>query len=252
MAGNLRLKNLARALQTRTEDRVETVLMPTQPTGRGGARNRADRTSDHVTEKQCWMVVDAAQLAIDLGKPFNRFSTIHWNDLGIPDCCAARATGQYIKLASDYLASKGERLRWVWVRENGISKGSHVHILMHIPDAVAPAFFRRWFDWKRRLIARFGDGAKRTGRMPSRPILTERIGRKSSQTEQPEAFEQNLRWVVGYILKGAHPQMVAAIGLYLRPEPGGTIIGKRVACWQERHRSHAHRIASALPTARSG
>ena len=73
--------------------------------GWGGARNRADRTSDSLTLKQATGIIDAAQFAAAIGLPFNRHVTIHWERAGIADNRAAAATGYFLKLASDRLGS---------------------------------------------------------------------------------------------------------------------------------------------------
>ena len=66
---------------------------------RGGARNRADRKSWHLTEAKCRCLIEAAGIAWAAGTPFNRFATLAFGKCGIdaPDCVAA--TGDWIKMA---------------------------------------------------------------------------------------------------------------------------------------------------------
>ena len=114
--------------------------------GWGGARNRADRVSDSLSLMQAKNIIEAAQYAAAIGLPFNRHVTIHWERAGVHDNRAAAATGRFLKLAGDWIAKRGPqfeynqrkskrlaRIAWAWVRENGDGKGSHVHILMHLP-----------------------------------------------------------------------------------------------------------------------
>lgn len=172
----------------------------------------------------------AAQFAAAAQMPFNRHLTIHWQQASVPDERVAWATGRFLKLAGDWIARRGglelnqkhsSRLAWVWVRENGEWKGSHVHILLHLPAGIRiGSMQRRWL----RLI---------TGRPYSaRTIKTARIGGTAGAAQSASvAYEVNLAAVVRYILKGAGPAAARKLGLD-RLEHGGRIIGKRAATSQ--------------------
>jgi len=187
----------------------------------GGARNRRDRVSHSVTLQQATNIIEAARHAVRIGLPFNRHITIHWEKAGVPDSEAAEATGRYLKLLGDWVAKLGGRIAWAWVRENGEGKGSHVHILLHLPSGFRlGAMQRRWL--------------RRTTGKPytARTIRTVRIaGTSKAATAATETYRVNLSAVLAYVLKGVPPGAAAALGLR-DIEPGGCVIGKRAATSQ--------------------
>lgn len=205
--------------------------------GWGGARNRADRVSESLSLKQARSIMEAAQFAAAIGLPFNRHVTIHWERAGVPDNRAAAATARFLKLASDWLAkrnSKPDKQRaengqgrlsfaWAWVRENDAggdcSKGSHVHILLHVPLGAI------WTAWRlRRWLERVSGQPYRKG-----VIRTARIGGSARAAATASVnYLINLDAVVRYVLKGASAKVARSIGLE-RWNAGGRIIGKRTA-----------------------
>lgn len=190
----------------------------------GGKRLRAGRTSDALTLRQANAVIDAAYRAMRHGQPFNRHVTIHWQAAGVDDAHAAKATGDLIKLASDWLRTKGIARAWAWVRENDYgdgSKGSHVHILLHCPKAVPIG--RMWRRWLRKI----------TGRPYRKGVLhTSRIGGVlNSHDTSLDHYQTNLNTVLAYVVKGVSQAHAAKMGLP-RQEAGGRIIGKR-AGWSQ-------------------
>lgn len=206
----------------------------------GGRRNRADRTSDNLSLSQALNIIAASQYAAAIGLPFNRFLTIHWQHAGIPDEHAAWATGRFLKLARDWLAKRGQRMAWAWVRENGEGKGSHVHILLHLPPGASlGALQRRWL----RLIT---DHPYRR-----HAIRTRRIGGMAAAAySSPDAYGDNLRKAIAYILKGVAPDAAQALGL-VRLEAGGRVIGKRAGTSENigrkaRSRSHRNGLSHSI------
>jgi hypothetical protein len=195
----------------------------------GGRRNSASSTSDSLSLNQAANILEAAQFAAAAGMPFNRHLTIHWQQAGIPDERAAWATGRFLKLAGDWIAkrdrenTRGERGRvaWAWVRENGARKGSHVHILLHLPAGTRIGRMQR--RWLRSI----------TGKPYSAStIKTARIGGTAGAAQSaPAAYRANLAAVVGYVLKGASQAAARKLELQ-RLEAGGRIIGKRAATSQ--------------------
>jgi hypothetical protein len=153
--------------------------------------------------------------------PLNRHLTIHWEAAGLVDCQAAAATATFLTLARDWLRKRGGRFAWIFVRENGDGKGSHVHILLHAPAGTTLGNMQR--RWLRAI----------TGKSyRARTIKTERIGRTAgAASSAPDVYEANLARAVAYVLKGASPEAALAFGL-ARLEPGGSIIGKRCATSQ--------------------
>ncbi|MFP5328728.1 MAG: hypothetical protein ACLGHC_01125 [Alphaproteobacteria bacterium] len=195
----------------------------------GGRRNSASRTNDSLSLNQATNILEAAQFAAAAGMPFNRHLTIHWQQAGIPDERAAWATGRFLKLAGDWIAKRDSentrrergRFAWAWVRENGERKGSHVHILLHLPAGTRIGGMQR--RWLRSI----------TGKPYSASaIKTARIGGTAGAAQSaPAAYRANLAAVVGYVLKGASPSAARKLELD-RLEAGGRIIGKRAATSQ--------------------
>ena len=186
----------------------------------GGARNRASRVSDGIGLLKAVELVEATRRAIAIGLPFNRHLTVHWEKAGLTDDQAAAVTGRLLKLIRDWVRKRGGHIAHVWVRENGPGKGSHVHILLHLPDGVTlKGMTARWYKiitgWR--------------GRVPCGAVKTKRIGGDARAANSgSDWYEANLAWLVAYLLKGVDPATSVALGLDRRKE-GGRIIGKRLA-----------------------
>ena len=105
-------------------------------TGRGGARNRADRTSDALTEAQIANLKAAERHSRAIGLPFNRMITIHWQAAGVGLADMVKATGRFLDLLTKALARHKSKTAWLWTLENGDRKGGHCHLLIHVPAAL--------------------------------------------------------------------------------------------------------------------
>lgn len=202
----------------------------------GGARNSASRTSDALSLEQARGIIEAAQFACAIGLPLNRHVTIHLERAGVPDCEAAAAIGKFLTLVRDWLRKGGElekqsnnsiacganSFAYLWVRENGDAKGSHVHILMHIPAG------RQWNGWRlRRWLTRVTGSPYRAG-----IVQTARIGRSvTSAALAPQLYQVNLAKVVAYVVKGVSWEAARELGL-ANTEYGGRLTGKRCATSQ--------------------
>jgi hypothetical protein len=180
------------------------------PRAHGGARLRAGRTSDGLTLEKARQLIAATETARSIGRPLNRHITVHWEAAGVADSGAAKATTALLKYLREWL---GGRTAYVWARENGDGKGSHLHILAHIPAGrrMNGVRSRRWIE---RIAGR-----------PYRPgtIRTRRI--TGSGDPEGQVYAANLGAALAYVLKGATPDVAAALGI--DREPGGRIIGKR-------------------------
>ena len=202
---------------------------------KGGSHNRLDRTSSFVTLAQACGVLKASDRAQAMGRPFNRFTTVSLSLLDIPDSLATLVIGHFVKLASDWLATKGEKMLWVWVREIGLKYGSHVHLLFHLPPKLAEAFNKLQPRWIRVLTQIRASARARLGRQTKGTVLTRRIGGSlGAYRTRPEVFACELRKLLSYVLKGALPDTIATLGLVQPHKPQGAIIGKRVGWWQDR------------------
>lgn len=176
----------------------------------GGARNSASRTSDGLTLTQAEKLVEAAQTASVIGRPLNRHICVHWEAAGLTDKEAMGATTGFLKYLREWLRGQ---TAYIWTRENGDGKGSHLHILAHIPETkkMSGALSRRWVQ--RCAMRTYRAGA----------IFSRKITGASQPTEA--LYSQNLSKVLAYILKGTEPK--AAVSLGLVHEHGGQVIGKR-------------------------
>ena len=202
----------------------------------GGARNRGNRVSSALPLAKAEMVIAAAYRAVAIGLPFNRFVTIHFERAGLTDAEAISALGTILKLAADWMRSRGAVIAHAWVRENDAgdgSKGSHVHILCHCPDTLPIG--RMWQRWLR----------KATGNpYRTRSIKSARVGGTlNCHATSPALYRDNLDRVLAYVVKGVSPADAAALGLP-RQADGGQIIGKRAGVSQ-----NARAQSGVLPTA---
>jgi len=183
---------------------------PLPQAGHGGARLKASRTSDGLTLRQACLLANATMMAAHIGLPLNRHITVHWAAAGVADHRAAKATTAFLKYLRDWL---GGGTAYVWVRENGDSKGTHLHILAHIPlgRRMSGARSRRWLE-------KITGQSYRPGTIMTRCIAGHRA-------PDGPIYAANLHAALDYIRKGAYPDAAAIIGI--DHESGGRIIGKR-------------------------
>lgn len=202
-----------------------SIAVSGQRSGWGGARNRADRVSHALTAAQVERLIAAAYQAWHMGLPFNRFWTVNLTLLGIDDRDGAKAVGRILKRASGWVKDAGGRFAAIWVREVGAVKGSHVHILMHIPAKL----LARFKPMPRRWLKGIGSVAKQAkGTSDTRRVAGLNNCRKSDDGQ----YLANLWAVVSYICKGSSPDIVARYGLTKGFEPGGAVVGKRCGTTQ--------------------
>jgi len=194
------------------------AALSTRSTRRGGARNRADRTSDALKPAQVRNLIDAAHHANVIGLPFTRMISIHWQSAGIPLPGMAKATGRFTDLMAKALARHGSGTAWLWVHENGDGKGGHCHMLAHVPAGLVQTISGLQRNWLRRITGK----PYRARVIYSKPIG----GRLGLEHNNPDLHAVNLEKALSYILKGADADAAAQFAL-VRLEPGGTIIGKR-------------------------
>jgi hypothetical protein len=189
--------------------------------GRGGARNRADRESHEPTAAQIANLRAAERHAGQIGLPFTRMISIHWQAAGLPLEGMAKATGRFTDLLTKTLARHGSRTAWLWVHENapGQDKGGHCHLLVHVPADLVPMMTGLQRGWLRRITGQ----PYRSGVIYSEPIG----GRLGLEIGNPELHAVNMAVAFGYVCKGAPQAVLDAFGIVRAHQPGGRIIGKR-------------------------
>ncbi len=222
-------------------DKVSCQQNKSVPTYRGAGRSllphggkRSKAVSSHLAGPSLAGIYRAAERAIDLGYPLNRFVSVHWSCLGIGDDKAMTATSRLLTLARDWFRDRGVKAAWLWVRENddgGNSKGSHLHWLLHVPEPHREQFVRRVQGW----------ALKAAGGVPrrARAVQTEPVGSNGLASRNEAAYRANLGAVLSYVAKGCDSAHAASVrqasqtiaqGPLSRPirsEQGGRIIGKR-------------------------
>lgn len=186
--------------------------------GRGGARNRADRESHALTAAQIRNLRAAGRHAEQIGLPFTRMISLHWQAAGVPLAGMARATYRFTDLMTKALARHDSGTAWLWTHENCGPKGGHCHLLAHVPAGLVPMLSGLQKGWLRRITGK----PYRARVIHSDPIG----GRLGLETGNPDLHAVNLEAALAYVLKGASPEAASIFGLE-RLEPGGRIIGKR-------------------------
>ncbi|WP_221792625.1 hypothetical protein [Aquisediminimonas sediminicola] len=173
--------------------------------------------------------MSASNQAMALGKPFNRFITILWQHGGIDERKAVIATGDFIKLASDWMRPKDGPLYWAWTHEWGATNGAHVHILLHVPPRLDPLFRVMPRRWVARLLPQgYLDGAVETKRIR---------GAKAYNGITSALYHYDVMGRLRYMMKAADPALEMKLGLVgYGNEPWGQsslIYGKRSGRWQK-------------------
>lgn len=201
------------------DDNLSCSLGPVR-SGWGGARNRADRTSETLTRAQCAKLIAAARFAESIGLPFNRHWTIHSEGAGIQSHEGQSFVRRVLKSVGTAARRHGGELAAIWVRENGKGKGEHAHILMHLPRGLMLANrTRRW------IVAAGGTYRRNVSRVRS-------IGGTLSSAElADDRYLLNADNVLAYLLKHGDQSATEALGL---PRWGerGLIMGKRCGSTQ--------------------
>lgn len=186
--------------------------------GRGGARNRRDRSTTALTTRHVANLIAASRHAGAIDRPFTRMFSIHWQAAGVTSDGIVRATGRFLDLMTKALSRHGSATAWLWVQENGDGKGAHVHVLANIPAPLAKIIARLQIGWLRRITG----NAYRSRVIHSDPIG----GRLGVEVGNPAHHAANLATALAYVLKGAGEDTAVAFDL-TRFNEGGRCIGKR-------------------------
>lgn len=149
------------------------------------------RCSWSLTRPQTTNLLDAADWALEIGLPLNRFVTINWETAGVADC--TKATGRFLKHAGDWLRRRGHRIAYLWVQESGARVGQHVHMLIHVPPDLARRFSQLQRRWLKASGASFCKDLIR-----SRPVGH---SYRAAMSSAWPAYYVNLERVLRYMLK---------------------------------------------------
>ncbi|WP_150132472.1 hypothetical protein [Erythrobacter litoralis] len=207
--------------------------------GRGGARNRSNRESHALKRSQVENLLAATRFAYEIGLPFNRMITVHWEAAGLPLSDMPRATGHFIDLLSKNMLRRGAQIAWIFVHEGGEGKGGHAHIIVHIADDLIDVVTKAQKRWLRAITGI----PYRRGVICTRPIGP----RRGVEVANPPLHRENLETTVLYILKGVTPELAGELGV-TKLEPGGKVIGKRCGTSQNigpKARAKARRAPAA-------
>ncbi len=195
----------------------------------GGKRNDKARQSQYLSIDNVQNLMDAWRFSEHLGLYFNRFITIHLGKLGIDDGDAMPIISAFLKTMQDQIAKQGQIFAAIWVREfgkyideYGEYRGSHIHILAHIPDTCKAMVINRQCVWLRKAAGQPNKagslhGREITGYRPYKPIGAH--------------YRVNAANVAAYLVKGANKGAIVKFGLP-RVKYGGNIIGKRCGTTQ--------------------
>lgn len=181
----------------------------------GGARNRKDRVTTALSQRQTENLLRAMAVAELRGTPLNRHWTVNYGWAGIEDKDGAAFVGALLRHANRYARRRGGAFAAVWVREVGLRNGPHVHIAFHWPRGWKLGYLTR--RWIKRAGGRY---SKRVSKV--RPIG---LGNNCPWTSR-ELYRDNLEKLGNYITKSGDSAAAAELGLELL-KPGGAIIGKR-------------------------
>ncbi len=187
---------------------------------RGGKRLDGERVTAQLKPAQCHNLIDATMRAWDACQPFNRWITLLWERGGIAARDNVKATGRFVKLASDWARQHGYRLIWAWVQEWGPVNLAHVHLLLYVPPELNWQFQNMPLRWVKQILP----GQYVTGVLES---------------HRPDKTLGHWRWLLGkvhYMLKCAPAELEGQLGMTgLGPKPWGQrcqTYGRRLSVWQ--------------------
>lgn len=204
------------------------AVAPAARTGKhGGARNQRGRSTMALTERQCRDQIAAAQLSMAMGLPYNRWITIAWEKGGIDARDAVQATGQFVKLAREWVQSQEGQMPWQWTQERGRKLGAHVHMLLHVPPELDPLFGTLPKRWVKRLLP---------GRYVAGVLHVRKLPTGQNEASNPAVADAIIMGKVHYMLKAAPVTLESKLAMerYRRVHWGQPcmVFDKRAGIWQ--------------------
>lgn len=202
------------------------------------APNNRHRATATISLAKAIDIADAVEHASKIGLPLIKFVSIHFGTAGLAETERAQdAVGKYLKLANQWLGSRGHQFAYVWVMERVTSIREHVHIMCSCPQEL-----EREFDEKAH-----GVWMTKAGMLPRRKAKTgikiERAGLRGYRRESwawQESYKRESTDILEYSLKAIDRDNVPTNDngdclvttssgkvLVIRPEHEGTIFGRR-------------------------
>jgi len=186
------------------------------------------RTTTDIPLRAAENVIMAAGFADQIGLPLNRFVTVAWEWAQ----CVGRIQdhqARFLERMSKWLKYRGVVPAFVWVIENGPTKGLHSHIAVHVPSEHLAGFKRKARTWVD------GDVDKNT------------INIQRTRYGNGESRLNGIKGRLRYLLKGGDGDVAALLRIDQKHQ--GAVTGKRCGTSQnlgpaERHR-HGERDKAA-------
>jgi hypothetical protein len=168
--------------------------------------------------------------AREIGRPLNRFITIHLEKAGI-EIHGQEQLGKFLKLAGQWLGDRGVPATYVWVMEKGMGTGLHVHMIIHVPPILRKDFsYRARHQWPKLAKIKPLKGVIYTS--PPTEAKAGRLGDAPSG----QSYLNQLRGALRYMLKAIDPKAASRIApllgttaelLKVRPKYCSPLYGRR-------------------------
>lgn len=168
-----------------------------------------DQPSQYLTKQQAIRIKQAAEHACAQNRPLNR----HWTIM-LKDTQAEQNAQAFIHCITNqtrkWLQRRGKSHAYIWVLENGIAKGLHIHMLSHIPNGLQISYKRTLKSW----CLKYG--------------VTDIKVKGIHYPIYGELHPMNqIYGVVKYISKGINPKYQSDLA-DIKPRPQGMVYGRRI------------------------
>lgn len=207
-------------------DRLGSTIAPLSSMSSGPVRshtpNTVARWSRTLADGKAVSLIEAAGHAKIIGRPLNRFITIHL-DLGDLNGRAQIAVSGFLRRAGQWLGDRSVPATYLWVLEHAAGTGLHVHILIHVPPTlIMPFSLKARHAW-----------LKLSGLTPVANVIeSERFGPRGfdqakASARDRDSYQRQLTGVMRYHLKNLDPDSPLAATLGIDTESSTAIYGKR-------------------------
>lgn len=192
--------------------------------------NHSGRFTLHLDEAKAIDLIEAAVHAREIGRPLNRFITIHLEKAGI-DTHGQPQLGKFLKLAGQWLGDRGVPATYIWVMEKGMGTGLHVHMLIHVPAILRKDFsYRARYQWPKLAKIEPLKGVIYTS--PPTEAKATRLGDTPSGQSYLNQLRGALRYMLKAIDKEAQSRIAPLLGttaelLKVRPQYSSPLYGRR-------------------------